>query len=271
MASGKISGVPIDSVRVLVADSTRMGTQLILAVLRKDNRFNAVGVLASPKEFAVAASETKPHVLIIAAGSSESPRSGFSLLRYGLARLPKVQAVMLLDVPTRDSVVEAFRTGARGVICRDDDPAALCKCIYAVHLGQIWANSAQLGYVLDVFSRRWLPQTIVDSKDRVLLSKRELDVVRCVSEGMTNRDIASHLALSEHTVKNYMFRIFEKLGVANRGELILYAINHSCKPGACPFTGTIEPDPCKKCTVASRIEAPAPPEQFRQTHTIPTT
>jgi len=92
-----------------------------------------------------------------------------------------------------------------------------------------------------------------------LLSKRELDVVRCVSEGMTNRQIASHLALSEHTVKNYIFRTFDKLGVSNRAELILYAINHGCtqESRACHHK-------CEECTIAARIEAPVSPAAPRQ-------
>jgi len=96
-----------------------------------------------------------------------------------------------------------------------------------------------------------------------LLSKRELDVVRCVSEGMTNRQIASHLALSEHTVKNYIFRTFDKLGVSNRAELILYAINHGHTPGSdpCPFHR-----PCQgeQCTMAARIEVPVSTAERRQ-------
>jgi len=178
-------------------------------------------------------SDFKPHIAVIGTGAIGDARKGFDLLRHVQARYPRLQAVMLLDSSTREVVVEAFRAGARGVICRDDGLDALRKCVYAVYLGQIWATSAQLGFVLDVFSRRWVPQTILDSNGRGLLSKRELDVVRCISEGMTNREVAAHLALSEHTVKNYIFRTFDKLGVSNRAELILYAINHSCAEESC--------------------------------------
>jgi hypothetical protein len=72
---------------------------------------------------------------------------------------------------------------------------------------------------------------------------------------MTNREIAARLMLSEHTVKNYIFRTFDKLGVSNRAELILYAINHGCGPRACPFSGTADPSRCEQCTVAAAISA----------------
>ncbi|MBZ5629370.1 MAG: response regulator transcription factor [Acidobacteriia bacterium] len=253
MASGKTSGVAGDSVRVLVVDSTRMGTQLILEALRQDHRFTAEGVLADSKEFAAGISNFKPNVVVIAVRANGNARTDLDLLSHRLLREANIHAVVLLDASTHDLVVNAFRTGARGVICRDDGLDALRKCIDAVHRGQIWATNEQLGFVLEVFSRRWVPETIVDSQGRSLLSKRELDVVRCVSEGMTNREIASHLTLSEHTVKNYIFRTFDKLGVSNRAELILYAINHGCGPGACPFSGTADSNRCEQCTVATAI------------------
>ena len=221
MSSQRTNGA---AVRVLVADTTTMGSQLILEALRRDDRLQVVGVLTAPDDPAALPSDLNPHVAVVGVGADGSARRGFALLRQGLARYPGVRPVFLLDCATPELVVEAFRAGARGVVCRDDSLDVLRNCVCAVHAGQIWADSAQLGFVLDVFSRRWVPQTIVDSKGRSLLSRRELDVVRCVSEGMTNREIAARLSLSEHTVKNYVFRIFDKLGISSRAELILYAI-----------------------------------------------
>jgi DNA-binding NarL/FixJ family response regulator len=212
------------AVRVLVADTTPMGSQLILEALRRDDRLEVVGVLTTPGGPAALPSNLNPHVAVVGAGADGSARKGFALLRQGLARYPGVKPVVLLDCSTPDLVVEAFRAGARGVVCRDDSLDVLRNCVCAVHAGQIWADSTQLGFVLDVFSRRWVPQTVVDSKGRSLLSKRELDVVRCVAEGLTNREIAARLSLSEHTIKNYIFRIFDKLGISSRAELILYAM-----------------------------------------------
>jgi len=259
MTSNNATGTDSRSVRVLVAETTRMGTQLILEALRQDDRFDVAGALAAPGEFGAVVSDFQPHLAVIGTGTNGDARKGFDLLRHTQARHPKLQAVMLLDSSTREGVVEAFRAGARGVICRDDGLDALRKCVYAVYLGQIWATSAQLGYVLEAFSRRWVPQTILDSNGRGLLSKRELDVVRCVSEGMTNREVASHLALSEHTVKNYIFRTFDKLGVSNRAELILYAVNHSCAEESCICHYRCEPR-----TMAYRTEVPVSLAESRQ-------
>jgi DNA-binding NarL/FixJ family response regulator len=77
----------------------------------------------------------------------------------------------------------------------------------------------------------WLIETLaeapatrlVDTQGTTLLSKREQDVVRCLAVGLTNQEIASELKLSHNTIKNYLFRIFNKLGVSSRVEVVLYA------------------------------------------------
>lgn len=87
----------------------------------------------------------------------------------------------------------------------------------------MWANSQQLGYILEALSLT-MPVRLQDARGMNLLSKREETVVRQVAEGMTNREISVRLKLSEHTVRNYLFRIFDKLGVSTRVELVLYCL-----------------------------------------------
>ena len=130
---------------------------------------------------------------------------------------------MLLDTRERDLVIDAFRCGAHGVVFRDEPLETLGKCIHAVHQGQVWANSEQLGYILEALSLT-MPMRWQDARGIDLLSKREESVVRQVAEGMTNREISVHLKLSEHSVRNYLFRIFDKLGVSSRVELVLYCL-----------------------------------------------
>jgi DNA-binding NarL/FixJ family response regulator len=127
-----------------------------------------------------------------------------------------------MDASQAADVVEAFRCGARGVFSRTESSKTLAKCVSSVHQGQVWANSAELRYLLEAF-RESEPIRLTDSRGEAILSKREQDVVRCVAEGLSNREIASRLNLTEHTVKNYLFRIFDKLGVSSRVEVVLYA------------------------------------------------
>ncbi len=164
-------------------------------------------------------------VALISADLSEAPLSGFSALSQLQEVSPAVRSVLLLEKPEEHLIVHAFRCGAKGVCSRSDAKFEnLKKCVECVHAGQVWANSQQLQYLLRAFSQQSTPLRIVDARGLGILSKREEEVVALVVEGSSNADIAKHLGLSGHTVKNHLFRIFDKLGVSNRLELALYAI-----------------------------------------------
>jgi len=91
--------------------------------------------------------------------------------------------------------------------------------------GQVWANSEQLRFLLDLVAEA--PSlSVLNSRGQKLLTPREEQVVALVAEGLSNRNIARELDLSEHTVKKYLFRIFDKVGISTRVELVLYAVNH---------------------------------------------
>jgi DNA-binding CsgD family transcriptional regulator len=99
-----------------------------------------------------------------------------------------------------------------------------CKCIQVVHRGQVWASSQQIDYLIDLISQ--VPSLrVINANGNRLLTPREEQVVALVAEGLSNREIAQELKLSEHTIKKYVFRIFDKLGISTRVELVLYAVN----------------------------------------------
>ena len=140
--------------------------------------------------------------------------------------------MLLLRDPEPHLIVDAFRAGAKGVFCFSrSEFKLLCKCVTQVHAGQIWASSSDLGHVMEAFSQL-APLRVVNASGMKLLSKREEDVVRLVAEGFSNKGIASGLNLSEHTVKNYLFTIFDKLGVSSRVEVALYAVSSTARAQA---------------------------------------
>ena len=169
---------------------------------------------------------THPDVAVISNALKDGPCAGFSLIRAMHAAHIRTRAVLLLDSAERNLVVDAFRSGARGVFSRAESLSELCKCIDSVHKGQIWANSKELEYVLEALaaSKR---VGFVDARGKQILSGREQEVAALVADGLTNREIAGQLHLSECTVKNYLFKIFEKLGISTRVELVLYTFGQS--------------------------------------------
>jgi DNA-binding NarL/FixJ family response regulator len=210
-------------IRVLVADSTRMNSQLLADVLARDKRFRVLEIqLSSDKLLAVAASE-QPDVVLLSPLLDEDPVLGFQVARELHAAHPKTRLVMLLDRSERNAAVEAFRAGASGIFCRSESLKFLPRCITCVYAGQVWANSLELKYLLDALSETMPGRRPGNDVDISVLSKREQDVVSGVADGLSNREIAQRLKLTEHTVKNYLFRIFDKLGVSSRVEVVLYA------------------------------------------------
>jgi len=148
------------------------------------------------------------------------------LLRWLHLYHPKVAPVLLVDNCDRDLVVGAFRAGAKGLFLFNDAPfRSLCRCIASVARGQVWINSQQMHFLLDALSQ--VPALrVVNVKGNPLLTPREEQVVALVADGLSNREVAGELGLSEHTIKKYMLRIFDKLGVSTRVELVLYAISN---------------------------------------------
>ena len=164
-------------------------------------------------------------VAIVSSTLEEGPLTGFTLLRRLVKENDGLRCVTLLDQANRDLVIEAFRSGALGVCERSQSYSLLCKCIHCVQHGQVWANSQQLRYVLEALVSG-MPSRVTNVRGEVLLTQREEAIVSLVAEGLKNREIAETLKVSEHTVKNHLFRVFEKLGISNRAELILYLLGN---------------------------------------------
>jgi DNA-binding NarL/FixJ family response regulator len=215
-------------IRVLIFESTKMGSQL-LANMLEGSAYN-VKVVGSYTDSTLEANGSLPDsdIALISVNSSDPPGTRFKLLREIRQQQPTVRCIMLLDKCDRDQVVESFSSGVMGVCGRDESCDILCKCIDRVHHGQVWANSEQLHYVLETFCAGNRIR-FTDARGNALLTQREETIVYLVAEGMRNREIAQQLRLSEHTVRNYLFRIFEKLGISSRSELILYTLEQRRK------------------------------------------
>lgn len=223
------------TISIVIGHYNAMSCELIDSALMRRARFNVLAHAFHSDQVIAAAQAFNPRVALITANLKDGVLSGFVALSHLREFRPDLRCIMLLDSPEPQLVVEAFRAGARGVFCPSQSQFhMLCRCISRVNAGQIWANSAELAYVMEAFAS-YAPLRVVNSEGQKLLSTREEDVVRLVAEGYSNRDIAHQLGLSEHTVKNYLFRIFDKLGVSSRVELVLYAVSRT---GPAAFAST---------------------------------
>jgi DNA-binding NarL/FixJ family response regulator len=236
--------------RVLAADSSPMNTQLLVEALSRHTQFHVIEAPSAETSLVSHVQREKPDVVLLSERIAQTDGVPFDVVRAIRAERTSPRVVVMLDDSEPAAVVEAFRAGAHGIFCRTQSLRLLAKCIECVHAGQVWANSSELHYLLQALAKPTLANFSHLSESP--LSAREADVVRCVAEGLTNREIARRLKLTEHTVKNYLFRIFDKLGVSSRVEVVLYALgNGEVRPA--PTSRKSQPAGSRKSTGATPI------------------
>jgi two-component system, NarL family, nitrate/nitrite response regulator NarL len=210
-------GKEAQQIRIVIAERDCMSAQSLAESLERDSRFRVIAA-SSADELVSIATHGSADVAVISSDSVSGAKKGLQVARILSVRLPGVRLVLLLDSLTRDAVLSAFRSGVRGVFCRTEPISEFRDCIEQVSRGEIWTQGIAGEYLVEAVKSN--PSCAAIEGHLGMLSKREIEVAQHAVQGLTNKQIASQLQLSEHTVKNYLFRIFEKLGVSNRMELL---------------------------------------------------
>jgi DNA-binding NarL/FixJ family response regulator len=218
-------GLSSGSISVLLADSKQMQSQLLAASLRHSG-FQVLCCQSEVPSILQLVESARVDIAAISCPGAFSGIPDLTIFRTLHLMHPHVPKVCVMDLENRDVAVQAFRAGARGLFClANSSYQSFCECLCRVHRGEIFATNQQLGYLLDSVCQ--VPSMrVVGVGGETLLTSREEQVVALVTDGLSNRDVANELGLSEHTVKKYLFRIFEKLGISSRVELVLYALHN---------------------------------------------
>lgn len=211
-------------INVLIVTPDNMTGELLKTAFARGRKDFAVETLTGSSQKVIGQlGAHKHHVALITEELQDGPQAGTKVLQK-LRASNGTQAIMLLHGSKPKCVVDAFRDGARGVFYRNHSLKALSKCIQSVHRGQIWASNEDLEHVMNALGQT-KPLRLHNADGLPLLTRREEDVVRLVVDGLKNREIAHRLGVKEHSIRNYVHRIFEKLGVSTRVELILYVFS----------------------------------------------
>ena len=203
-----------------------MDCQLLADAIQRGHNFRVIGFATCATETISAVTTGQPDVAVISVRLHDDAFAGLLALRK--LRTSRSRVIMLLDKDERELVIEILRNGASGIFCRTGSFKDLRKCIERVRGGEIWVNDTQVQYVIDALVQTPAPR--VNRGELVSLSKREREVAQLVAAGLSNRSVSEKLGLSGHTVKNYLFSIFEKLGISTRIELVIFVLNQAKPP-----------------------------------------
>jgi len=196
-------------------------------MLQVDPKIQVVGEARDGVEALELAHKLHPDILLLDLAMPNV--AGMEALREMTATSLNTRTVVLTGLIEKRQVLEALQLGARGVVLKDAIVEHLTACIRAVMQGQYWLDGHPVQNLVQVL-RDLTTQTAPPPRRTFGLTARELEVVNLITEGCTNKDIAKTFGISEETVKRHLTNIFNKLGVGNRLELALFALNHSLIP-----------------------------------------
>jgi DNA-binding NarL/FixJ family response regulator len=207
--------------RVIVADSQtifRVGLRKIFAL---EDDIRVVGQAESYGQAISAVAKFSADVILFETALAAEPADAISEL---LRRAPNSKLVMITASAAQEQVLEYLRRGAHGIVDRSIPPETLVACIRKVAKGDIWLDEQAVNWVLHAY--RTQATRPVPPASKVHLTQKEMMIVACVAQGMKNKEIAVRVNTTEQVVKNYLRKVYDKLGVSDRLELALYCLHH---------------------------------------------
>src|SRR5580692_556501 len=208
-------------VRVIVADTQAIFRAGLRKVFALEDDIRVVGQAETLAQTQSAVAKFTADVLIFEAALTPNPVDAVGEL---LRQHPQVRVVVVTPNADEDLTLELFRRGAHGIVSREVEPELLVECLRKVVAGDTWLDSHAVRWVMEAYRNQNSRPS--GSRPKVQLTPKETLIVSCVTQGMKNKEIALRVGTTEQVVKNYLRKVYDKLGVADRLELALYCLNH---------------------------------------------
>ena len=209
------------AIRVILADSQaiyRVGMRKVFAI-EDDIR---VVAQAETLENLYAALMRFPTDVVVLEGQLIS--GTVDAIPQFMRRAPSAKLIVQVSESDENNTVELYRRGVRGVVPRSISPDLLVKCVRKIAAGETWIDNQSISWVIDAY--RAQASMLTNPKTQPRLSEKELAVIGCITRGMRNKEIAYQIGTTEQVIKNYLRKIYDKLGVSDRLELALYCLHH---------------------------------------------
>jgi DNA-binding NarL/FixJ family response regulator len=247
-------------IRVILADTQaifRAGLRKIFAI---EDDVRVVGQAETLAQTLTAAKKFSADVLLFEAAIASNPVEAVSDL---LRQSPNLRLVVITTEPDQDLTLELFRRGVHAIVSREVEPELLVDCLRKVSKGEPWLDGRATQWVLEAYRTQGLRAGA--PRPKVQLTPKEALIVSCVTQGMKNKEIATRVGTTEQVVKNYLRKVYDKLGVADRLELALYCLNSRILDSSVK-DNSVKDAPPKQPTIAepplngSGAAAPAAPD-----------
>src|SRR5262252_3090980 len=216
-------------VRVIVADTQAIFRAGLRKIFALEDDIRVVGQAETLAQTQSAVARFSADVLIFESALAPNLVEWLNEL---LRQNPKLKVVVVISGLDEELTLELFRRGAHGVVSREVEPELMVDCLRKVVAGECWLDAQGIRWVMEAYRNQ--NNRTPGSRPKVQLTPKESLIVSCVTQGMKNKEIALRVGTTEQVVKNYLRKVYDKLGVADRLELALYCLNHRVEGDAKP-------------------------------------
>jgi DNA-binding NarL/FixJ family response regulator len=213
-------------IRVILADTQAIFRAGLRKIFALEDDIRVVGQAETLAQTLSAAKKFSADVLIFESALTANPADAVADL---VKQSPEVRLVVVTPGSDEELTLELFRRGAHGIVSREVEPELLVECLRKVAGGETWLDSQGIHWVMEAYRTQSLRPA--GSRPKVQLTPKESLIVSCVTQGMKNKEIALRVGTTEQVVKNYLRKVYDKLGVADRLELALYCLSHNVVDG----------------------------------------
>ncbi len=216
-------------IRVILADTQAIFRAGLRKIFALEDDIRVVGQAETLPQTQSAVTKFSADILIFESALAPNPVEVVTDL---LNQAPQLKIVVVTPTSDEQLTLDLFRRGAHGILSREVEPEVLVDCLRKVAAGEPWLENQAVHWVMEAFRGHTLRPS--GARPKVQLTPKETLIVSCVTQGMKNKEIAVRVGTTEQVVKNYLRKVYDKLGVADRLELALYCLSHHVVDGVKP-------------------------------------